>query len=682
MGQSDTVDAITLAVVRGTFVSTVLQMRTTLIRTAYSRVMNDYQDFSCALLSPEGEIVGMSEDFAGHVFAMSMEVSEILQKFGDEIHPEDVIVTNEPYKGGTHLNDVAFYQPFFSDGKLLLFMAVRAHWVDVGGASPGSFSGKDTEIYQEGVVIPPVKLIAKGEVNQPLWDVLFANMRHTDERQGDALAMLDTLRVAETGLSAVCAKYGTEVIQLSRDTFLRGAERVMRRRISELPPGEYYYENYMDHDGISIHPLPIKLKVKIEGDTMTFDFTGSAPQAEGPTNCAPSVTRTGAFVIVKSLLDPESPVNGGSLRPLKFVIPEGSILAAKPPAAVGGVWEVMRNVESVVTGIFAQIMDSPMVADSIGTSNHTFLVGYDKATDRTLLSYEAAFGGIPGTDQNDGATAVIPSDVGDFSPIPRTEVLEQQEPVLVESYSRLLDGEAPGYHRSGFGIDRRMKPLIDGAQLSVEADRAVIPPFGIHGGYSGSVNSFKVIRGGEELEPSPDHPGKIKTFPLRLGDTVVAKATAGGAVGDPLTREPELVKQDLLEGDITPERARDTYGVVIQEGRVDLTRTVELRQQLRAQRHYFTVIATGNDEYDEYGCRLCTMSPKAAADVGVTDGELVEYVAKVGPPLRSWVKVVEELPAEGLPLGPLGRGVIKAQEGEHVELRVVSRHVTNAANRK
>ena len=238
------IDPITLEVIRGSLVSTVLQMRVTLVRTAYAPILYETRDFSCGLMIGGGELLAMSEDIAGHVFAMANGLGAVLEKFKDDIHPGDVLAVNDPYTGGTHLNDIAFYTPFFVDGKLLMFIAVRAHHSDVGGATPGSFSGQDTEIYQEGVRIVPVKIIEKGQINGALWDVLFANMRLPDEREGDVLAMLDTARVAEESIGDLFAKYGPATVQECIKALMDRAEQGMRERIAMLPDGEYYYEHY------------------------------------------------------------------------------------------------------------------------------------------------------------------------------------------------------------------------------------------------------------------------------------------------------------------------------------------------------------------------------------------------------------------------------------------------------
>ena len=380
MGTS--IDPITLEVVRGSLVSTVMQMRTTLLRTSYAPILYETLDFSCGIMTSEGELGAMSEDFSGHVFAMALGLNATLDKFGDRIYRGDTLAVNDPYTGGTHMNDIAFYTPFFVGDRPLLYIAVRAHWADVGGATPGSFSGQDTEIYQEGVRIVPVKLIDEGVVNQGLWDVLFANMRLPDEREGDALAMLDAARVAERNLQELCDKYGPGTVEECVTALMDSAEATMRQRIRELPDGEYHYEQYMDNSGLSAQPLPLKVKLVIEDDEMTFDFTGTAPQVIGPMNVGIPVTHGGIFVIVKSWLDPRTPVNGGTFRALKFIVPEGSLLAAELPAAVGGCWDVYRSLQTAVVGLFSQVTPGDLGGENLGASHHRYIAGYDAIRDR------------------------------------------------------------------------------------------------------------------------------------------------------------------------------------------------------------------------------------------------------------------------------------------------------------
>ncbi len=677
------IDPITLEVVQGTFVHTVMQMRATLIRTAYAPILYDSHDFSCGLLTAKGELtqslIGMSEgDFSGHVFSFHLALNNVLEKLRDRIYPGDVIIMNDPYTGGTHLNDVVFYTPFFSDERLLMFIAVRAHWSDVGGATPGSFSGQDVDIYQEGIRMPPVKLIERGKVNQDLWDVLFANMRLPEEREGDALAMLDTARVAEMRIAELCQKYGTATIEACRDTLLERAEQIMRRRISHLPPGEYYNEHYCDNSGLSPDPLPIKVKMSIEGDSMHFDFTGSSPQVVGPMNVGPAITQGAVFVVVKSWLDPHSPVNGGTFRPLEFTVPDKSFLQASLPYPVGGVWEVFRQVQSAVVGLFAQIMPEEAGGENSGTSFHVYVAGYDTSRDKHYIFYEYPLGGFPGTNDTDGATGCESYDGGDIPSIYPAESAEQRQPLLIEGLEARTNGEGPGYRRSGFGVTRKVRVLSNTSELNVMADRAVIPPWGAAGAYPGMGNSVTVIRDGREIEASP-LPGKIKSFPLQEGDIVVMSSSAGGGVGDPLTREVELVRMDMLDEYITQDWARDVYGVVFKNGEVDLSETAKLRREIKSRRHYVKISVSGTDVFDHRGCRTTNLIKKDADAIGVKDGDVMEFVAEVGSPLRAWAKVVDGPDDEGVLMGPIGRSILNVTDGDRVWVRRLNTYVPKSS---
>ena len=345
------------------------------------------------------------------------------------------------------------------------------------------------------------------------------------------------------------------------------AESTMRDRIRQLPDGDYHYEHYMDSGGLSPDPLPIKVKLSIAEDQMTFDFTGTAAQVHGPMNCGVPVTRGAIFVIVKSWLDPKTPVNGGTFRPMEFNIPKGTCIAAELPAPVGGCWDIYRNLQSSVIGAFSsRLCPTRPGGENQGCVNHCYIAGYDPVRNRPYILYEYPMGGTAATSDTDGSTGCFNYDGGDMPNVYPAESAEQRQPVLVESLTVRTDGEGAGYRRSGFGVTRRIRMLSDTSQLNVMTDRAIIPPWGAAGAPSGSVNSFTVLRGSQEIQPSP-LPGKVKSFPLKYGDVVLMQASAGGGVGDPLEREVELVRGEVFEGLITTERARDVYGVGLRKRR-------------------------------------------------------------------------------------------------------------------
>ncbi len=647
-------DPITLEVVQGALITCVRQMRATVIRTSYAPILYDTRDLSCAVLGPTGELVAMSEgDFSGHVFSLQLGLAPILAKFGDRLQSGDVYMFNDPYTGGTHLNDIAFYKPVFADGRLVFFATVRAHWSDVGGATPGSFSGQDTEIFQEGIRIPPVRLVDRGELNRDLWDLLFANVRLADEQEGNALAMLDTVNVGEARIQELCARYGTATIEGCRDELLDRTERALRGAIRRLPQGEYYVEHYCDNTGITPDPVALRIRMSARGDHLLFDFTGTSAEFEGPMNVGPAVTQAGVFVIAKAWLDPHTPVNGGTFRPLQFFLPKGTVINANPPRAVAGVWELYRKIQSAVAGIFSQALPEDAGGGAMETINHVYIAGFDPATHRYHILYEYPQGGFPGTSTTDGATGSPSYDGGDVPSIYPAESSEQRQPLRIESTEITTDGEGAGYRRSGFGITRRIRVLTDTSTLNVMQDAALIPPWGVAGAPSGGFNAVGVIRDGREIAPS-NLPGKVRAFPLRRGDLVIMRATSGGGVGDPLEREVERVARDVEDGYVSRARARDVYGVVFAGQAVDAAATAARRGELRAQRQYAQVRPGAEDHFDGSGFRLLRLHPALARRIGATDGDFVELVPAIGPPLRARAQPDATAAPEAIDLGPLG----------------------------
>jgi N-methylhydantoinase B len=665
------IDPITLEVIEASFVNIVREMRATLIRTSFSPILYEVHDFSCALLNPEGELIGLSEDIPLHIFPTCFHVRKMVEKFGDEIYPGDLILSNDPYTGGTHLNDVALAYPYFVEGRLILFIMVRAHFADVGGMTPGSISGKVTEIYQEGIRIPLVKIYERGKPNEALTETIFANMRFPEEREGDYFSMLDTCRTAERRLNELIAKYGAEMVEQCMAAGLERAEARMKEIISGLTPGEYYHESYLESTGTSGEPLPMRVTLKVKDGTMDFDFTGTAPQVVGATNTGPAIPSTAVFIAVKSFLDPLSKVSGGSFRPIKVFAPEGTFINARLPAPCGAMSEVERPLCGLVIGVLSQIIPQEITGEPRMGSNHTYIGGWDPARGRPFLFYEYPTGGTPAFREGDGSNAVFSYNSGDVISIYPIEVMENKQPLRVEILELRQDGGGAGYHRGGLGLRREIRLLAEAASLSVLAERTIIPINGVSRGNEGARNAFNVVRDGMEIPPS-DIPGKVTGFPMIRGDILVMETHGGGGYGDPLTRDPELVKEDVLNGYVSLEMARESYGVVFSNDDVDVAKTEELRRKKAAERHYVKVITQENDAFDKRGSRLCPLSSPMAARLGVADGYLVEYFAEEGYPLRAWVKVEDTLGETDTPLGPLGRKILKVKDGDLIEIRTIT----------
>jgi N-methylhydantoinase B len=667
------VDPITLEVVRAFFVNVTREMGATLAHSAWTPTLTETLDFGLGLLSNRGELVAASEYLPFHTFALGFHVRHALEVYGNDIHPGDVFITNDPYTAGPHLNDMVIFHPVFADGELILFIGVRAHWTDVGGKVPGSMVGQAREIYEEGLRIPMVKIYRKGELNTDLWQTILTNCRNPDEREGDFHAMLGTARTAEKRLKELFGRYPLETIKQCIEAILDGSDKSVSKAASQLPDGEYSFEEYVENSGVEPSPLPLRCKLTIAGGKMTFDFTGTAPQVEGPMNAGPAMAYTGVFNMVKSFLERDTPMNSGAMRSVTVIIEKGTILHALPPAAVAGYSEVCYATEHAFIGVMAQIIPEKTGAPPETGANHTFLSGFDPEKRQHWLAYEYPRGGWPASPTVDGSHVIVTYDLGDIATIVPVERLELDNPVLVLRHELRQDSDGAGYRRGGLGGIREIQVLSPrGALLSLMGQSGVIPGSGVCGGYPGGLNIFQVRRNGKEFHPGV-LPSKVSGYPLLPGDVVVERTRGCGGWGDPLDREVERVLEDVWLEYISEKRAHEVYGVVIRNGQVDRAATEALRAQIRSERIYVTIRPAETDLYDLRRCRVCAISPDLARRLGVQEGDLVEYIAKgsTGPHLKGWVSVNSTLQGNEVPLGPVGRRILKANGGDRIWLRPV-----------
>ena len=667
---SPAIDPITLEVLRETFASIVREMRVTLVRTAYSSVLYEGEDFSCVLMDGDAQIVSMSkgQDHPLHIVPIGWSMKAVREKFGDDIHPGDIFLHNDPYTGGTHLNDVAMIYPLFADGRLFVFPVVRAHWGDVGGMSPGSLSGGATEIFQEGVRIPPIRIVDRGTPNQAALDLIFHNMRGPRERKGDFDAMIGTCRKAAERVEALAGRYGAPVVRAAVVELMDRAEQRMRRAIAALPDGDYAYEAHLESGTERLEPLSIRARVTVAGETITVDLTGTSPQTAAPTNVGPAMAPTGAFTMIKAFLDPGTDVNSGAFRPLTVITPPGTVVNADPPAPCGGMVEVKYCVETAVMGALAQALDGRVAGDLKGGGNHCYVGGPDPRTGETFIFYEYPAGGTGGFDGGDGSNSVRTWTESDMTTLQPIEAVEQLYPVRIERTALREDSGGPGRWRGGLGLSREVRVLIPSSRLSVLAEKAVLPPFGVCGGGSGATNRFWVRRGDRPIQPSP-LPGKVGGFPIEPGDVVMMESSGGGGFGDPLERDPARVAADLAEGYVTAASAERDYGVVWRGGRVDDAATAALRERLRAGRIQVRLTPVGDLDADRG--RLVRLDAEVARRLGVGPGAIVELVNPRGAPLRAWVAAL--LPGNGgrAEIAPSALAMLLSRDGELVEVRAV-----------
>lgn len=662
-------DPITLEVLVQALITVVREMRATVFRTAKSVAIFEAKDFSCGLFAPDGQVLAQSEDIGSHVVPMPWSVRAAMDRLGDGLRPGDVILMNDPYAGGTHLNDVTIIYPVFEGEHLIFFPAVREHWPDVGGMVPGSMSGKATEIYQEGVRIPPIKIIEQGRLNQAAMDILLANMRVPDERIGDFHAGIAACRMAEIRIRELCARYGVTLLLEAVRLQLDRSEARMRACIAALPDGTYYFEDYLETfpDG-RLEPLLLPLALTIAGDAMTADFTGASPQVPVPVNSTLAVSAAGVFIAVKSVFDPAVPMNQGSLRPITIIAPPGTIVNVQPPAPAGSHGEIRKRVIAVTIGALSQVAPALVAGDLCRTSFHNLLGGYDRRTGREWVHYEWSAGGNGGFAEADGPSAMATIDWGDLTTVQPAEVIEARMPLLVESSRLAIDSGGPGRSRGGLSMQRVLQVRADSARYSLLADGAVLPAFGVLGGRSG-VPVASWMRHADGSEAAFDTPGKVAGALIAQGDSVVLRSAGGGGYGDPLDRPPEQVAADVAEGFVSPAAAQDIYGVA-----ADPAATPALRAALRAARQPLAVTT----EPDSFRAgrtsrwRVCRLHPADAARLGLAADAIVELDSGAGAPLRAWVALDDGVMPGTVPLDGRGQAILASPPGAPLQVRALA----------
>lgn len=627
-------NVIELELVRESLIAVVNEMRANIIRSSYAPIIYEGHDFSCALMTADGRQVAQGlADHPIHIFAVPYSTQQVVAAFRGDINEGDLFLHNDPYTGGTHLNDILMLQPVFFDGRLGMFAAMRCHWNDVGGMTPGSLSGRVSEIIQEGLRIAPTRIRDRGTLNQPFLNLLFDNMRGRSERLGDFNAMVGTGRKAEEHLQRLYRRFGDRLPGGVEELIARSARR-LRARIAECPDGDYYAEGYIESDGTNPEPLVVKLKLTVRGDEIVADFTGTSAQTNGPTNCGPAMALNAVGTIVKSFLDPKTPINQGSFEPIAIVSEEGSFINARGDAPCGGMAECKFLIDSVVASAMGQVVPEMIVGDLKGGANHVIVSG-PNPSGGDFIHYEWPAGGVGASQGVDGSNAVRSYNEGDFNSIQSVETVESQFPLRVDRCEIREGSCGDGQFRGGFGLRRDIRILGEQAALSVLSEKNVIPPYGVAGGANGAANRFTVIRDGAALEPS-DVPGKVSGFPLRKGDVVREETAGGGGWGDPLTRDPDRVMADVKEGYLTRSQAERRYGVVAADGRVDVGATEKARARLAGGRAFLAFEAANEED----GPRRRFTIPKEAADrLGIGDGDLVELSAGRGTPLRGWARL-------------------------------------------
>lgn len=581
-------DPISFEVLRSSFNHIAMRMSTTLQRTAFSPIIYDMVDFSNGLFNKEGQLIGQAENCPAHLGSMHFSAQECFKKFGREnLKDGDIVAVNDPYGGGTHTPDITFVMPIHLKNSLLGFVVSRGHWTDLGGAAGGA-SVASQHVVEDGLVIPPTKIWEKGYPRQELIDIIKSNSRLPQYIEGDLWAHVGALRIGEEGLREIVTKYGQETVELAMEETLNYTERRTRHAIKEIPDGEYSAEYYIDCDGVTDDSIVVRVKISVSGDEIAVDFAGTGGINRGSVNSPMANTYTAVYYGLKFFLDPLAPSNAGFYRPISIQLPENTWVNSKWPAStrvsttVGG--EAIAN---VIWAAFSKAIPEKVIA-SCGTPGATYIGGNDPNTGGYFMLADLPSGGWGGTPYGDGLNVTY-ARAGNCMDLP-PEIAEAENPVYCERRELIPDSGGPGKYRGGLGERETWRIKVD-ARVSQLCDNFKHPALGVLGGKPGGLGRT-ILNYGENTEKIiAGYDGKnwrrsmFSNFNLEAGETYTFESPGGGGWGDPLERDPDLVRDDLVDGLISLRSAKANYGVVLNPDnyKSDLEATRKLRREKRKE---------------------------------------------------------------------------------------------------
>jgi N-methylhydantoinase B len=570
-------DPVTLAVLNGRLVQIADEMDATLYRSAFNPIIAEAHDACHGLYHAEtgATLVQGTSGLPIFVGAMAFAVKAVIDKVGRDggLDPGDTYLFNDPYDGGTHLNDFRLVRPLIRGGRVFAWIASVGHWLDIGGNVPGNYNPKATESFQEGVRIPPVKLIRAGVIQQDIIDILAANSRVPQSNWGDLNGQINALDLGERRLHALLDEYGDETITAALAVLSSRAEALMRANIAALPDGTYSYDDFLDNDGVTDTPLRIALDLTIAGDRMKLDFSRSAPPCDGPLNIARSTAIACCYVALKHIFI-DVPANAGCLVPIEFNIPDTTLLAVSAPRPVAGYTETILRVIDVIFGAFAKAAPKRAQGSPFATINALSLAGWREQRRRWIM-FCFFGGGLGGSPESDGLNHS--NNPISTATIPPVEILESLYPVMFTQWALRPDSGGPGRNRGGLGAIYEIEALAeDGADVFLIGERGKYPPFGVNGGRPAALNRF--IYETDQGEKTPPMVSKVTDIWISQSQKVRLETPGGGGFGDPATREPARVVRDVELGYISPEAARRDYKVVLRDdGTLDDDATVKAR---------------------------------------------------------------------------------------------------------
>ena len=568
-------DPITFEVIRNALQSITDEMMVTVQRTGRSPTTTQAFDFSAALCDSNGDVLDQGLAIPIHMGGIPDAVRAVLAKFGGRIYPGDAIILNDPYSGGLHLPDIFCVTPIFVGGEIFGYSVTVVHHMDVGGRAAGSMAHDSTEIYQEGLRIPPLKLYERGEMNPTLADLVQLNVRTPEVVMGDFASQISACHSGEQGILDLVEEYGEEVLKRYLRELMDYSELITRQAISQWPDGTYRFTDYLDEDGLSEDPIPIKVALHIKGDSALVDFTGTAPQTRGAINCVLSQSKAMAYCAIRCAIREDMPNNSGCFRPVEVVAPEGTITNMRHPASCAARGVTSFRIIDAVLGALAQVVpDQVAAAPEGGTSTGRF--GFPQPDGTIRVFYDNVFGvrGAWNNGDGRGGVASVGANISNVS----IEIIESQAPLRLRRYGCVPDSGGPGRHRGGLALVREWEVLAPEASITWRSDRRRFPPYGLMGGKPGQ-GSLNILNPDTDNETLPT---KINTR-LKQGDVFRHTSPGGGGYGDPLERDPQAVWWDWRNGKVTTKHAREAYGVVIDEasGQVDEAGTEGLRVEMK-----------------------------------------------------------------------------------------------------
>ena len=552
---------VTHEVIRHALTAVSREMGVTLRMTSCSPIFNEGNDYSCALFDAKGRLVTHGEYLPIHLGALSFSVFHARAAFaGEGLKEGDTVIMNDPYLGGSHLPDITMVSPIFHMGELVAWAANRAHHLDVGGTMPGSFFSGATDNYQEGLRISPMKLFSAGERDARLLHLITENSRLPAQMRVDLESQVSANRTAIERVKALHERYGTRMVKSAMEEALDYSERRMRAVIAGWPDGDYTASDWLDNDGIEDEPKEIKVTLRVRGERVEVDFSGSSEQTRGPLNSVLGYTCSGVYMTLQAGSDPDIPPNAGCYRPIEVIAPEGSIVNPRFPAPCTGGNETVFVISAAIFRALAQIEGARTMACDQGSSNNLLISGLRPHGGGRYVLYEYPEGGWGANADRDGLSAVF-SIAGNTWNVP-VEVVERRFPVRVERYELRQDSGGAGQHRGGLGIRRDHRILDHAAEVSIVGNRVMVPPWGLEGGGEGAAAKYRILRAGSEpINPAPRFGSKAAGVPLRPEDVVVQMTAGGGGWGDARWRDRSSVERDVRLGYVSRESAARDYGL-------------------------------------------------------------------------------------------------------------------------